>query len=616
MATRKSPLRDRLLSNSPDPIKSSILRESGMGWNSSSSASLPSSGSTGSTTSPLRIAKRDSPRPKVPLVARRTSSSYRHVHTNSLVSKSPFKSQIPTPSTPSSRSTPMISPTRRVSGEKRPRPSSMHEQAENENERPLALKRERKQSKIFRGLIEKEPVTKSPFILQQRTPSSEVKPPSPSSSVAYNGSSRRSLTPPPPKLQPPRTSSGASPSPARSALVSKRLHGPRLSGGSRRQWRKTVHFHERCDVLEFDREEEIDEEDIFQNFSEEERDDFYQGMHEEDDPSQGSSHSDHDHDEVMQNDTSYESIQLSDQGVNPSVPSLLSDPDASITGIVDEMFFSSNAANLVSDTSLLSNISTPPRHFDTPTDLETEDGIPFGRSHHVERFLQHQENGPPQQSPHIPQPHFSPHSSPLHHNSPHRQSPSNYPFNFNLPTSASPHGPPATPPRRSPGMRFSTPPLGRSTHSERIKKAREAEREAEAEDDIDIDKLPASPSPMKKTSGAINLHEEALIPKFDLNGGENTNLANLRVSNVPVSAGSHSDTNDSAYISIDPFASRLLDESNLPCDQSHSVSSARDESTDAANLSVGGSEGDLSRLEAELRCSDEVKARQFLCLYI
>ena len=591
MATRKSPLRDRLLSNSPDPIKSSILRESGMGWNSSSSASLPSSGSAGSIISPLRIAKRDSPRPKIPLVARRTSSSYRHVHTNNLVTKSPFKSQIPTPSTPS-----QVFPTRRVSGEKRPRPSSMHEQAENENERPLALKRERKQSKAFQGLIEKEPVTKSPFKLQQRTPSSEAKPSPPLSSVVYNGSSHQSLTPSPELRPPPTLNGGPSPSPARSALVSRRLHGPRLSGGPRRQRRKTVHFHERCDVLEFDRDEETDEEDVSQTPGEDERNDFYQNVHGEDDSFQGSSHSDHDHDEVMENDTSYESIQLSDQGVNPSVPSLLSDPDTSITGIVDEMFFSSNAANLLSDTSLLSNVSTPPRHLDIPTDLETEDGIPFGKSHHVERFLQHHEGELSEQSPHILQPHLSPHASPLRHNSPRGQSPSNYPFNFNLPTSASPHGPPATPPRQSPGMRFSTPPLGRSTHLERIKKAREEEREAD-DDDIDIDRLPVSPSPMKRTSGEIGLRDEALIPKFDL-------------------AGSHSEADDSANISLDPFAPRLQDESILPHIQSHNTSSVNDESTDAANLSVGGSERSLSRLVADHQCSDEVKALQLISVEI
>ena len=531
MATRKSPLRDRLLSNSPDPIKSSILRESGMGWNHSSSASLPSSGSTGSITSPLRISKRISPRPKGPVVARRTSSSYRHVHNNNLVTKSPFKSQIPTPSTPSSRSTPMSFPTRRVSGEKRPRPPSIHEQAETENERPFALKRERRQSKTFQGLIEKEPVTKSPFKLQQRTPSSETQP-LPTTSSMYNDASQRSSTPPP-QLQPPHTSSG-SPSPARSALVSRRLHGPRLSGGPRRERRKTVTFYERCDVLEFDREEETDEEEVFQTQSEEdEHDDSFQSMHAEDDPFQGSLPSSHDQDEEMVDDSSYDSIQLSDQGINPSVPSLLSDPDASITGIVEEMFFSSNAANLLSDTSLLSNMSTPPQHLDIPTDLETEDGVPFGRSPHVERFLQHHENELVQQSPRVTQ---SPHVSPLHHNSPHhssphQRSPSNYPFNFNLPTSASPHGPPATPPRRSPGMRYSTPPLGRSTHLERVKKARGEEREAKDDDD-DIDKLPASPSPMKKTTGVLGLHDETLIPKFNLDTGKNTNFDESSYSNI------------------------------------------------------------------------------------
>ena len=480
----------------------------------------------------------------------------------------------------------------------------MHEQAENENERPLALKRERKQSKAFRGLIEKEPVTKSPFILQQRTPSSEAKPPPHLSSVVSNGSSQRSSSP---ELRAPLTlSGGPSPSPARSALVSRRLHGPRISGGSRRQRRK-VTFHERCDVLEFDRDEEMDEEEILQTQSED--DDFYPSRHEEDDSFQGSSHSDHDQDGIMVNDTSCESIQLSDQGVDPS---LLSDPDASITGIIDEMFFSSNAA--LADTSLLSNISTPPRHLDIPTDLETEDGVPFGRSHHVERFLQHHENELSQQSPHILQPRFSPQASPPHHNSPHRQSPSNYPFHFNLPTSASPHGPPATPPRRSPGMRFSTPPLGRSTHLERIKKAREDEREAEVDGD-DIDRLPASPSPMKKTTAVIDVHDEALIPKFDLNTSENTNFGDFSYLNLPTLAGSHSEANDSANISIDPFASGLHDESILSHFQNHGASSVNDESTDAPNLSVGGSEGSPSRLVVDLHCSDEVKTVQF-CIYL
>ena len=85
---------------------------------------------------------------------------------------------------------------------------------------------------------------------------------------------------------------------------------------------------------------------------------------------------------------------------------------------------------------------------------------------------------------------------------------------------------------------------------------------------------------------------------------------------MPISAESHSEANDSANICIDLSAPRLQDESILPYNQSHSVSSAHDEFTDAANLSVVGSEGDLSRLEAELRCSDEVKALQSLCRFI
>ena len=497
----------------------------------------------------------------------------------------------------------------------------MHEQAENENERPFALKRERTQSKTFQGLLEKEPVTKSPFKLQQHVPATETESLPPLSSI-YNSSSRRSLTPPP-KL---RASSGdPSPSPTRSALVSRRLHGPRLSGGSRRQRRKTVTFHPRCDVLEFDREEEIDE-DVFQNHSEEdEHDGFYQSMHEDDDLFQGSSPT-HDHDEVMVDDASYESIQLSDQGINPPIPSLLSDPDssitgivdkmffssnvsdpdASITGIVDEIFFSSNAANLLSDTSVLSNTSTPPRHLDIPTDLETEDGVPFGRSHHVERFLQHHEGELLEQSPHVPQPRFSPHISPLHRNS---QSPSNYPFNFNLPTSASPHGPPATPPRRSPRMRC-TPPLGRSTHLERIKKAREEERETEADGD-DIDRLPASPSPMKKTGGVQDLHDEVLIPKLDLNTGENTKSGGSPYSKLPLLTGSHSEANgSSASISIDPFAPRLQDESILSDITGPSIPVARSESMDASNFSVEDFEVGLSN-EAEVHCNDEVKVSIF-----
>ncbi|KAG9312059.1 hypothetical protein JVU11DRAFT_7340 [Chiua virens] len=114
-----SPLSDRLLSNSPDPVQSSILRGSAKGWGKSASSS------SSLATTPLRIAKREG-KPPFPVVARRSSSSYKHVRSNNLVSKSPFKTQPAFPSKPSTSASsdtpPVPQGTRRVSGEKRPRP--------------------------------------------------------------------------------------------------------------------------------------------------------------------------------------------------------------------------------------------------------------------------------------------------------------------------------------------------------------------------------------------------------------------------------------------------------------------------------------------------------------
>ncbi|KAF9456947.1 hypothetical protein BDZ94DRAFT_1274444 [Collybia nuda] len=418
MAGHKSPLRDRLLSNSPDPIKSSILRESGMGWNSSpSNQDDTSSGSTGSITSPLRIAKRESPARALPQpqIARRTSSSYKHVRNNNLVSKSPFKSQIPTPLSTPSRHTPIAFPsTRRVSGEKRPRPSSMHEQAETENERPFSLKRERRQSKGFQGLIQKEPVTRSPF--KQRTPSAEEHPSLPSLSpfpvsrvTTPPYTSAQNRDPPVPEVTSPARIIGASP--ARSSLVSRRMHGPRLSGGGRRERRKTVTFDERCDVVEFDREEETDEE-MFDSVMdreggrEEQSLTEHEGHHDDEDPfyrgqtferdATPDSHYD------LEHDSSYESIQLSDIAADSrSGHSLLGttmDPDASISGLVNEIFFSSNPTNITSpkvepwyEDGLI--IYTAPNRDpgnDIPTDMEVIDGVVPERPLLADRPLSYQ----------------------------------------------------------------------------------------------------------------------------------------------------------------------------------------------------------------------------------
>ncbi|KAF8070437.1 hypothetical protein FPV67DRAFT_1487386 [Lyophyllum atratum] len=574
MSSQKSPLRDRLLSNSPDPIKSSIIRDSGMGWISpTSNPGSQSSGSSGSITSPLRIAKRESPRilPQPP-VARRSSSSYRHVRNNNLVSKSPFKSQIPTPLSTPSRHVPFPSP-RRVSGEKRPRPSSMHEQAENENERPFALKRERRQSKGFQGLIQKEPVTRSPF--KQRTPSAEEQPPPPLPLTHLYQVPTPSFTPtlPPTSLAPsaaPVSITGVSP--GRSSLVSRRMHGPRLSSGSRhkRERRKTVTWDERCDVVEIPRAELETDEEVFD--SAEEDDEEMQLDYEdqpEEDPFFRGDHLTADTNMLARGeDPSYESIELSDISADngPSLLGIALDPDTSISGLVDEMFASSSATTtgaLGSSSSLYSNpphvlssanaTSTPPGQTvgsGLPPDLDTEDEISFGQSHHATRFLRHQREHP--QSPkHSPQP--PPHFSPYHsaHSSPQQFSNG---YAFNLPTHASPNGPPATPPRRSaapsPSVHASrplstiaerssasssrvaspsrspvgpppdvgpahlaTPPLGRSTHSERHQKAKEEECD-------DVLMLPGTPSPCKSARkpdlGGTN---EGLIPRFQVDVG-------------------------------------------------------------------------------------------------
>lgn len=503
-----------------------------MGWASSAAGSVPSSSSPGSITSPLRIAKRESPvLQRGANVARRSSSSFKHVRNNNLVTKSPFKTQMPKSSTPP-RPASVAFPTRRVSGEKRPRPSSMHEEAENENDRPFSLKRDRKQSKTFQGLLEKEPVTKSPFKRLERVSSLDEVTPSPPPvtkiPLPINTTPISTVTS---RLTPVNNDSPVSaatgPSPGRSSLVSRRLHGPRLSGGGRRERRKTVTFDERCDVVEFDREtseEEFwDESDDEERYGEpypgaEEGDPFFRGEHGTEEPPQSGLQPQLAPDISMEED-SYESIQLSDADRNTPTPL---DPDTSITGLVEEMFFSSNATLVNADSR---GSMTPPRVSDIPTDLETEDGIPFGRSHHAERLLQHHQQPSPQRSQ--PPPHFSPRASPQPPQPPVQQSAdvetggSRYPYNLGLPTHASPYGPPATPPRPSLGSAQSTPPLGRSTHPERFLQARE-EIEGIEETGIDVEKLPTSPSPMKATN--TTTRSEGLIPKFKWPRGKRSHL--------------------------------------------------------------------------------------------
>lgn len=226
-----------------------------------------SSWSTASSTSPLKISKHESPLTsgaipnphyhRLPAqLARRQSSSYNHVRNNALVSNSPFKlrgevkpSRIPTPSRATTK--------------------------EDENKPELGFKR--RQSRGLQGLFKEQVVTKSPFLGDKRPNTvTEAPPPSPPKPSPSPVSSRletiqpRAPTPPMPATpRNPRITdlSGQSPSPSpRSSLVSpKRLHGPRslsaspASEGARRQRRKTVTWDDRCDVLEFDKDEVPDD---------------------------------------------------------------------------------------------------------------------------------------------------------------------------------------------------------------------------------------------------------------------------------------------------------------------------------------------------------------------
>lgn len=465
MSTQRSstapPLRDRLLSNSPDPVQSSIRRDSAKGWGKSSSP-----GSNSGTT-PLRIAKREG-KPPFPLVARRSSSSYKHVRSSNLVSKSPFKTQTSTPSRPStSTSTPSSSDTsstqqgtRRVSGEKRPRPDSMHEQAE--NERPLAFKRERRQSKAYQGLIEKEPVTKSPF---KRVVSAEEDQPPP---VPPKAETSAPAVPPLPPSPPTSAPPSRPITPSRSSLVSKRLHGPRAADqpslDGRRQRRKTVTFDERCDVLEFDRDDD-DEENPFVSSDE---DDYGQPeQHEESEPHHSQSPNDAvDADGAEQR--SFETVQLVDG-------------DQSITGIVDNMLQSSSLPGLGLP-------STPSRLPSLPVDMETEDGVPYGRSHHAERARRRASvSSPAMFAPDFP-----------FHDSDHATQDT-----------------PSTPPRTAESsMNISSGldiPLGRSTHVERARQDHQVD-EVEA----DINMMPPSPSPAKDPAQSNHSNQDFLIPRFEL----------------------------------------------------------------------------------------------------
>jgi hypothetical protein len=269
------------------------------------------------------------------------------------------------------------------------------------------------------------------------------------------------------------------------------MHGPRLSG--RREPPKTVKFNERCDVMEFDRDEEDPSDDSVDDYGDDPQDDtpddpFFAPPHEQDPPPQP--------------DSSYESIDLSDTSLLPDTPMPLElDPDASITGLVDAMFAPASGTSTPPPPQLGSahtrTFEAPPTEqhaYDHATDLDTEDGVPFGRSHHAARAAAFHERAP----------------HPLPVAPPHLTSPRPLP----RPGGATDA---ATPPRARVPESVSSPPLGRTTHLERRRAAAEDEEYDEA-DDADVARLPGSPSPAPVRYEHTDVVEIG-IPRFSLPSG-------------------------------------------------------------------------------------------------
>ena len=317
----------------------------------------------------------------------------------------------------------------------------MNEQAENEH--PMGFKR--RQSKGLQGLYQKEPVTNSPF---RRV-------------------TDRETTPEPALTPPPKVDRQSTASPTRSSLVNKRFHGPRMVGfnlsATKRTRRKTVTFDERCDVVEFDREEH--------ELEDEEEEGYHTPRDGEDEDPYGQVNPDFE--DEPDHDIDRDSMEQDFGGSNG---------EDSITGLMD---------SLIHDNQIGDVPCTPPHDSNFPDDLETEDGVPLGRTHHADRQAAYHQQLAHEEHLDMPPPERS------------------YIWSS---ASSSPATPPVT--RPLPSTSVSTDfglPLGRAAHSEHS-----ATSHSRDEVDKDVQLLPPSPSPSKVSTKTESRYQEGLIPSFDL----------------------------------------------------------------------------------------------------
>lgn len=461
-----APLRDRAPSNA------------GKGWKPQS-------------TTPLRIAKRDSPQPEaqeriIPALTPSRRRSVRNLADGARVSNSPFVLSQLSAKPGAIHGSPM----RRVSGEKRPRSHSMSDQAENEN--PAV--RKRRQSQVSELLVQKKPVTNSSFKsskpaaekprrVSQEPVAAQQQTREPSPQTDHTESDSELAPPPPPKEWFGRSSPHRSQSPSRPSLVSRRLHGPRMT--RRHSRRKTVTFDEKCDVLEFDVEE--DSSNPFDWVTDDDEN--------------------YNHNEPMNvNDQPYEGNEDDHERPGHRGPLRLHNPDVdesfdgfqvgedSITGLVDSMLQDA-----------LPN--TPPHDEGAPDDLGNEDGVSYGRPQHAERITtahQHQKEELQRELTDTPLPNHSSASTP----------------------SQSREGTPATLVSSGPYI-----PLDRSSNSERPK-----EQERFNLDD-DLRQMPPSPSPAKLHSPPSHgrSNTESFIPRFALDVSKETSNTS-KYNNTPLAS--------------------------------------------------------------------------------
>ncbi|KAF8125579.1 hypothetical protein EV363DRAFT_1531476 [Boletus edulis] len=183
-------------------------------------------------------------------------------------------------------------------------------------------------------------------------------------------------------------------------------------------------------------------------------------------------------------------------------------------------------------------------------DMETEDGVLYGRSHYAERA---------RRRANVSSPAMSAPGFPLHH------------------SSQLVHDSPSTPLTVDSSMDVSSGldiPLERSTH---VKRARQEHQVDEVEADVNM--TPSSPSPAKKPARSEHSNRDSLIPRFELQLPRDESSPKIRHSTFSIA---------------DPFSI-----SNVKEEVGELSFTSFDDPLDPTNLSIGQSKVSLSKVQVQ-----------------